>query len=89
MWVILVSAFRLATTAGICSGPTADEVHPEYRTWVERALAPLSDAAQREGTDPNELLELAIEAACAAGVLLAERFNAGGEHDVLLEVDAD
>jgi myo-inositol-1(or 4)-monophosphatase len=35
-----------------------------------------------EGTDPNELLELAIEAACAAGVLLAERFKAGGEHDV-------
>ena len=35
-----------------------------------------------EGTDANELLELAIEAACAAGALLAERFQAGGERGV-------
>ena len=44
--------------------------------------APLIDAAGVERPDPNELLELAIEAACAAGVLLADRFKAGGEHDV-------
>jgi myo-inositol-1(or 4)-monophosphatase len=35
-----------------------------------------------EGPDASELLELAIQAACAAGLLLAERFHAGGEHDV-------
>ncbi|HEX2703059.1 MAG TPA: inositol monophosphatase family protein [Solirubrobacteraceae bacterium] len=35
-----------------------------------------------DGTDPNELLELAIEAACVAGTLLADRFRAGGEHGV-------
>jgi myo-inositol-1(or 4)-monophosphatase len=46
------------------------------------APAQLSGPAGVEGTDPNELLELAIEAASAAGVLLAERFRAGGEHGV-------
>ena len=38
MWVILVSAFRLAYDGWHLFGPTADEVHPEYRTWVERRL---------------------------------------------------
>jgi myo-inositol-1(or 4)-monophosphatase len=46
------------------------------------ASAPLSGADSVTGNDSNELLELAIEAACAAGTLLAERFHAGGEHGV-------
>ncbi|HEX2703060.1 MAG TPA: DUF1707 domain-containing protein [Solirubrobacteraceae bacterium] len=38
MWVILGSAFRLAYDGWHLLGPTADEVRPEYRTWVERRL---------------------------------------------------
>jgi uncharacterized membrane protein len=38
MWVMLGSAFRLAYDGWHLLGPTADEVHPEYRTWVERRL---------------------------------------------------
>jgi hypothetical protein len=38
IWVILVSAFRLAYDGWQLLGPTADAVHPEYRTWVERRL---------------------------------------------------
>ena len=38
IWVILVSAFRLAYEGWQLLGPTADAVHPEYRTWVERRL---------------------------------------------------
>jgi myo-inositol-1(or 4)-monophosphatase len=39
-------------------------------------------AARVEGSDQQELLELAIEAAKAAGELLRERFEDGGELDV-------
>ncbi len=38
IWVILISAVRLAYDGWHLLGPTADHVRPEYRTWVERRL---------------------------------------------------
>jgi hypothetical protein len=40
IWVILVSAFRLAYDGWNLLGPTANEVRPGYRTWVERRSRP-------------------------------------------------
>jgi len=36
IWVILVTAFRLAQDGWRLLGPAADQMPPEYRTWVER-----------------------------------------------------
>ncbi len=39
-WVILVSAFRFAFDGWRLLGPAAEDVGPEYRTWVQRRLHP-------------------------------------------------